>query len=160
MNIFATSADYVDCARVLDDRRVIKMTLETAQMLCTVMRQRGFERDFMYRPTHANHPCTAWIAREHRNFSWAVEHFFALAREYTFRFDKVHKSEADLGPMFNEVYVKSLPPLSFADCSGQSGGLDVFTAYRACLNDKWTKERAEGYPTRWTRRGWPEWLEL
>lgn len=41
MNIFATSSNPRDCAQSLDDKRLVKMTLETTQILSTVMHLSG-----------------------------------------------------------------------------------------------------------------------
>lgn len=73
---------------MLCDRHVVKMVLETAQMLSTVEALRG--RRGWYKPTHERHPCTLWAAGSDANHSWLVEHGHALALEYTERFGKYH----------------------------------------------------------------------
>lgn len=91
MNIFAVHQDPRRAARALCDRHVVRMTLETAQILCTVAWQAGLRPP--YRPTHARHPCVRWAAANTANWSWLVAHGLALAEEFTRRFGKRHASE-------------------------------------------------------------------
>lgn len=87
MNIFVVDYDPVIAARMLCDKHVVKMCLETAQMLSTI-------NSGPYKPTHKNHPCTLWAGSRVSNYLWLVEHGLALADEYTQRYGKVHKSQA------------------------------------------------------------------
>lgn len=89
MNLFASSHDPVLSAQALDDSRVIKMVLETAQMICTVMSMRG-EKQTPYKSTHPTHPVTLWCNRNDRNFYWLLHHHKALSEEYTYRTGKTH----------------------------------------------------------------------
>ena len=73
------------------DKHVVKMVLETAQMLCTAARAKGGWAP--YGATHTKHPCTLWAQRSQENWSWLVEHGKALCAEYTRRYNKHHKSE-------------------------------------------------------------------
>ena len=71
------------------DQHVVKMTLETAQLLCSV-----FESgEAPYKRTHFNHPCSLWVREARDNFLWLCDHGEALATEYTHRYDKQHASE-------------------------------------------------------------------
>lgn len=47
------------------------MTLETAQILCTVVHVLG-ERA-LYKPTHARHPCVLWAGARRANYDWLVD---------------------------------------------------------------------------------------
>lgn len=58
MNIFALDDDPALAARALHDRHIVKMALETAQILCTVAHGLGLPAP--YKPPHKNHPCTVW----------------------------------------------------------------------------------------------------
>lgn len=90
MNIFALSHDPHEAARWAIDRHVVKMVLETAQILCAVSWRYGVEAP--YRPTHQQHPCTLWAGETLDNWHWLLEHGLALAEEYTRRYGKEHKS--------------------------------------------------------------------
>ena len=91
MNIFVVDEDPEIAARQLCDKHVVKMILETAQMLCTVAASHGY--DTPYRATHAKHPCTLWAAKSADNWSWLLQHGLAMCAEYTRRYGRTHKSE-------------------------------------------------------------------
>ena len=91
MNIFVVDEDPEIAARQLCDKHVVKMILETAQMLCTVAASQG--HDTPYRATHAKHPCTLWAAKSADNWSWLLQHGLAMCSEYSRRYGRTHKSE-------------------------------------------------------------------
>ena len=91
MNIFVVDEDPVVAAQQLCDKHVVKMILETAQMLCTVARDRGYEAP--YGASHAKHPCTLWAGKSAANWHWLITHGLAMSEEYTRRYGRVHKSE-------------------------------------------------------------------
>ena len=93
MNIFALSDDPKEAAQMHCDKHVVKMVLESAQMLSTVHHQyKSNMRSFVYKPTHANHPCTMWAGENQANYHWLFEHFNHLADEYTHRYSRYHKT--------------------------------------------------------------------
>ena len=68
MNIFALSNDPHEAAQMQCDKHVVKMTLETAQILSTVHHLHGcIFADQMYKATHKSHPCTLWAAENSAN---------------------------------------------------------------------------------------------
>ena len=88
MNIFILSEDPVEAAQMQCDQHVIKMTLETGQLLCSV-----FEPGIApYKRTHFNHPCSIWTRESKTNFLWLCDHGDALGAEYTYRYNKTHAS--------------------------------------------------------------------
>ena len=58
LNIFVLDRDIPTCARYHADQHVVKMILESAQMLCTVINLSGGRSP--YKSTHPQHPCTLW----------------------------------------------------------------------------------------------------
>lgn len=89
MNIFVLDYDPVRAAKMQCDKHVVKMPLETAQILCS-----GFiSGQAPYKQTHYNHPCSIWARTSKENFLWLVKHGIALCDEYTFRYNKEHKSK-------------------------------------------------------------------
>ena len=68
MNIFYLDEDTEICAQYHCDKHVVKMILEYAQILCTVLHELGQEAP--YRPTHRNHPCTVWARESLDNWIW------------------------------------------------------------------------------------------
>ncbi len=90
MNIFVLDRDPVTAARMQCDKHLVKMVLETAQLLCSAFPQ-GVAP---YKRTHHNHPCAVWARTSLTNYAWLLVHGMALADEYTHRFGKIHKSRA------------------------------------------------------------------
>ena len=97
MNIFVTSPDPVECAQVLPDKHVVKMPLETCQML-SIVASASWGHGFGHLPkkktgtwyatakgAFRNHPCTIWAQD---NYTWLLEHGLALCAEYTHRYGK------------------------------------------------------------------------
>ena len=94
MNIFYLHYDPAVAAQSQCDKHVVKMVLETAQMLSAVIHRHGIEDPAAYRLTHKNHPCTVWAGDSRTNFEWLVMHGLALGAEYKKRYGKTHKSVA------------------------------------------------------------------
>lgn len=94
MNIFFVDNDPIIAAQSLVDKHVVKMILESAQLMSTVQRLNGNNNDKLYKLTHKNHPCTKWLNESIENYNWLYQHYIALCNEYTYRYNKVHKSES------------------------------------------------------------------
>ena len=116
MNIFAIGGcektgtiDWEQSARELDNYRVVKMILESCQMLCATLNLQGFETP--YRTTHKNHPSTIWVRESSANFLNLVRHTEAMLDEYKSRFGqhKVHKCERVLN-ICKDLFDASLFP--------------------------------------------------
>ena len=96
MNIFVLDRDPRVAASYHCDKHVIKMILETAQMLSTahhVLEPRGPIAPHVYRATHHNHPCNIWVRENQKNYFWAVQLLESLFDEYTNRYNKFHATE-------------------------------------------------------------------
>lgn len=91
MNIFVVDRDPVKAAQMLCDEHVIKMILETAQLLSTVSHLRGVPGP--YRINHAKHPATLWVNQTLGNWEWMVQHGLALAAEFRRRRQAFHNRE-------------------------------------------------------------------
>ena len=96
MNIFYVYPDPADAAICLPDKLVVKMPLESAQMLSTAHRVLNGDDwcDFngIYKTAHINHPCSIWARESLQNYTWLYYHFYALCQEYTNRYDRQHLS--------------------------------------------------------------------
>jgi len=88
MNIFVVQTDPVQAAKDLCDRHVVKMILESAQMLCSAF-PLGVGP---YKHAHKNHPCTIWSRTTVANYEWLLTHGQAMCIEYQERYNKVHKT--------------------------------------------------------------------
>ena len=92
MNIFYLDEDPEVAAVVQYNKHVVKMILESAQMLCTAHHELLYDPDVPYKPAHVNHPSTIWCRQNTRHYFWLYEHMLALGHEYTNRYGKIHKS--------------------------------------------------------------------
>jgi hypothetical protein len=96
MNIFILDADIKRCDEYHCDQHVVKMILESVQILCTALYKHGFSTP--YKPTHKKHPCVLWAEDSYDNFIWLKKLALALNEEYKYRFERSndHKSIAVL----------------------------------------------------------------
>ena len=100
MNIFVTDPSPIQSASNLPDKHIVKMPLETCQMLAIIYSDwyygvgKLYKADgYAYRTAHGafrHHPCTQWAAANQYNLAWLIVHGFALCTEYTERYGKVH----------------------------------------------------------------------
>lgn len=140
MNIFATSSDPFECAKQLDNKRLVKMVLETCQLLSTAMSLTGGSGP--YKVTHANHPCSIWVRSSNLNYDWTMAHFEALLKEYTRRYGKVHKCEQYFWILFHGVRSIPVGPLTpHPNCTTFKDVADVHEAYRLYMNEKWANDK-------------------
>lgn len=101
MNIFFLSPSPVFSAKLMCDKHVVKMIVESAQMLSTAHRVLNKELPsewdkVLYKATHVNHPCNVWIRQNTSNYAWLYKHFLALGEEYEKRYNKIHQSISKL----------------------------------------------------------------
>lgn len=119
MNIFYLNHNPQKAAEIQIDKHVVKMVLESAQLLCTAHRVldgvHGYKlsannrrlqqwtmtdptmEEVLYKATHFNHPSGVWARESVENYKWLYEHFKALSAEYTKRFGKSHLTWTKLG---------------------------------------------------------------
>jgi hypothetical protein len=92
MNIFVLDTDIKKCAEYTCDKHVVKMILESAQMLSTACRVSGI--DAGYKSTHKNRPCSIWVRNSLDNWKWLRSLVIELNREWKKRFKHTrnHKS--------------------------------------------------------------------
>ena len=92
MNIFVLDYDIKKCARYHCDKHVVKMILESVQMLSVAVRLNGVNQG--YAIIHENHPCSKWARESISNWKWLRKLASELNREYKFRFERKnnHKS--------------------------------------------------------------------
>lgn len=159
MNIFVTDPDADLSAKALCDRHLVKMVLETGQILSTVIIHHAPDTEGLYKPTHKNHPCVVWARTCRRSFFWLLGHGISLAEEYERRFGREHKTLALLKRamgMWNVVPLagQEMPP--FVYCGPEEhAGTDVHQAYRTYLSAKYQTWGAR--KARWTNATPPSW---
>ncbi|MBY8170339.1 pyrimidine dimer DNA glycosylase/endonuclease V [Vibrio fluvialis] len=153
MNIFILDDDIKLCAQYHCDQHVVKMILESVQLLCTALNKKGFETP--YKSTHVKHPCVLWVEESYDNFLWLTELVRELNTEYKFRYDKSvdHKSMAVLELIQQHTY-PSIGLTEFAQAMPDEYKIrgDAVSAYRCFyLAEKMVFAR-------WTKRELPAWL--
>jgi len=99
MNIFVLSLNPSEAAQLHCDKHVIKMIIESAQMLYSA--HWALESPLphnAYKKTHVNHPCSKWVRLSLENYLWLCTLAKELCKEYKFRYGetKVHKTEAHI----------------------------------------------------------------
>ena len=93
MNIFYLDEDPKLAAIYQYNKHVVKMILESAQMLCTAHHCiMGDDADVPYKIAHKNHPSTIWARQSGENYAWLYHHMMALGEEYSVRYGKKHLS--------------------------------------------------------------------
>lgn len=93
MNIFVLDYDISLAAKYHCDKHIVKMVLETAQLLSGVKILHGETAAYKMSKGHLGHPCTKWAAESLDNFNWLHELGLELCDEYTRRYNKTHLSQ-------------------------------------------------------------------
>lgn len=98
MNIFFLSFNPRIAAEHHCDKHVVKMILETAQLLYCAQHVVASNQlpEGAYKKTHPNHPCGIWVRESIDNYEWLCELGLALCVEYTFRYGKIHSTQLHL----------------------------------------------------------------
>jgi hypothetical protein len=159
MNIFYLDRDPIAAAQQHCDKHVVKMVLETAQLLSTahwLQGEAGYaERHGLYKPTHAKHPSAIWVRDCAGNYDWTFALLCALCDEYRHRYGRQHATERLLMPL-SEVPAKLdyrgrfVPP---PQCMPEEFKRpDAVSAYRAYY------QGAKAAFARWTKRTTPDWF--
>jgi hypothetical protein len=135
MNIFYLDKDPKLAAQYHCDKHVVKMILESAQLLCTAHRVldgvegvklssnnrrikiwtlNDWREDELYKTAHYNHPCAVWVRKSVHNYKWLTELGDALLREYAQRYAKGHGCIDVLNTCKNFI-PDSMPKAEFTD---------------------------------------------
>ena len=176
MNIFVTNPDPHVSARVLPDKHVVKMPLETCQMLSIIFSKWYYDWGEVlkkdgtpYNTTKGafrNHPCTVWAADSMYNTAWLIQHGCGLVHEYWYRYGKVHACATPLfeaKKMFHrmtdevitcwcmvESFTRAMP-----DDLKYNKDIDTFIAYKKYIASKpWVKDNYLRKPERK-----PNWIQ-
>lgn len=182
MNIFVLDKNPAEAARLQCDKHVVKMIVESAQMLSTAHRMLDGDLEIttnkngrksrywrlrddrelhMYKAVHYHHPCTVWTMESKANYIWHYEHFLALCNEYRYRYGKVHMTDAKLRYKLNrtpdnindgEMTCFKLAMQSNPECMHPE---DPVRSYREFYQ---TKQKR--FKMAWTRRSIPEWFQV
>lgn len=154
MNIFYLDSNVNLCARFHCDKHVVKMILESAQILCSVLWQNQVSAP--YKATHQKHPCVVWANQSLANWLWLKDLAAALNDEYKYRFNhtKNHKS-------FDVILQLQAPPIPNIGITKRPQALpdefkdeDPIQAYRQYY------QVSKKHLAKWTKREKPDWFVL
>jgi hypothetical protein len=93
MNIFVLDNDTKKCAVYHNDKHVVKMILEYAQLLCGAHHMTESKYEIPYKLSHKNHPSAIWTRECIENYIWLCDLGLELCEEYTYRYGKRHKTQ-------------------------------------------------------------------
>lgn len=168
MNIFVIDKNPSISSTCLDDVRLRKMIVESAQILCTAVSlfpdfMYDYKNSCLYKPTHQNHPSVKWAVENSENWNWLFRYWWFLHDEYVFRFKKHHltftKLWAELSKIRTELFFTVSDPSNFVYVGTNQCG-DVFEQYKNLLNEKWKADIKKNRSPKWTIREKPEWAMI
>ncbi len=165
MNIFVVDESPLKSAKALPDKHIVKMPLECCQMLSIIASEKwGHDYGTLpkadgtpYKTEHGafrHHPCTVWASETPENSRWLIEHAFALCKEYTSRYGKVHTclyAIVEAARIFPEAdssnhtpFVRAMPEEFKLDST-----IDTFDAYKMYVASKeWVADNYLRLPER------------
>ena len=155
MNIFVLHDDPILAANDQVDKHVVKMALETAQILSTCHRVlESPNKEEVYKTTHVNHPCCVWARESKENYNWLYEHFIGLLEEYTYRYEKIHGCTKLVDILRNNPVEVSKGRTRFALAMPDDYKVeDCVQSYRNYYNN----DKRDIFS--WKKRGVPKWIE-
>ena len=101
MNIFYLSENIEKCVKYHVDKHIVKMPIETTQLLSASSRLLGVNQG--YKLSHAHHPDVKWAMESKENWEWLRNFGLALCKEYTYRYGRIHASQSIIDSMINPV---------------------------------------------------------
>lgn len=158
MNIFVLDKDPKLCSQYHCDKHVVKMILETAQLLCSVHHMTPqVTPQVPYKLSHKNHPCSIWVRECVENYVWLCDLGMELSKEYSHRYGKTHKSQQVI-----EWCMINLPTLR------ENGNITPFALampeeYKVSCPVESYRNYYKGAKTsfaNWKNREVPEWFNL
>ena len=187
MNLFLVNKNIQECVHGLCDKHVIKMILETAQMVYSAWHVRSPLPPCgdlnPYRKTHVNHPMSIWVRHSVYHYQWACMYGILLCYEYTHRYGRIHKTQAHLERLYSWGY----PPKSLDDVpvkkqskqwiNATSGIPNVFEYFPLCMDDayyvqvdgmydaelsyqKYYQTKQDKFKMVWTNADVPKWFTI
>lgn len=184
MNIFVLSKNPVEAAQLQCNRHIVKMIVESAQMLSTAHRmldgvlttgpsnsgkrisKKWIHPDqkleqILYKAVHIHHPCTVWTMQSNNNYTWHWIHFTALCDEYTYRYGKIHSTDTLLRDVLKQL-PRNIPvgyltkqPLAMKSNPECMNLNNVVESYRAFYQTKQAR-----FKMIWTKRPIPDWFQV
>ena len=169
MNIFYLHKNPKKCAKYHCDKHVVKMIIESAQLLYTcfhlchpnteIINQAPLTKsgNHGYKLCFRNHPCSIWLRKSKDNYIWLCEMSKYLCKEYTYRYKKIHSVEKHIDWLrsqsdFLKIPSKGLRKMKLAMPDKYKCESSVISYRNYYIGDK--KPFAK-----WTRRPQPKWFK-
>ena len=163
MNRFLIADTPQEIAQALCDKHVVKMPLEEAQMLSTVIRQANPEyadEHELYRVAHAKHPCTIWAGKTRANYMFACHLWQHMCIEYTHRYNKHHASERFAHAFIQGArYIPSGNITPHPECFGEHAHLKTDNEWPVDSYRKFYMTKQHRFKMVWKNRPVPKWFE-
>jgi hypothetical protein len=168
------------------DKHVVKMIVESAQMLSTAHRMLDgiktkkpsksgkrmvtyydlyegaddLEAELLYyKDVHHNHPCTQWTMESDSNYKWHYRHFIALCEEYTYRYGKIHLTAKRLGgALYSTPRNIPIGPLTPFRLAMGSNPECFFYNEPVRSYRAYYKTKKDRFKMTWTNRKVPQWF--
>ena len=143
MNIFYLHKNPYKAAQYQYNKHVVKMILESAQMLCTAHHCYGDaeqKANVPYKQAHLNHPSTVWARQSRETYMWLYYHMIGLGNEYEKRYNKQHLTITKCGeflatpPKHIQGNEWSQPPQAMPDEYKHEDSIIAYWQYY--INDK------------------------
>lgn len=161
MNIFVLDKCSRTNVRMYCDQHIVKMIIETAQLLCSVHHVLHVNSDIPYKLSHKNHPCALWARQSLDNYNWLVRLGQEMCAEYHVRYNKTHKSASVIDWAYHNVPMLDSTGLTpFPQCMpSEYQCSDPIEAYRAYYCYKYMYSlRSRRTRMRYTHRPIPDFL--
>jgi hypothetical protein len=184
MNIFYLDNSPKICAEMHCDKHVVKMIIESAQLMSTAHRLldgvqeverrcvRGsiptrwhhikvwrhpderFNEGLM-RASHVNHPSNIWVRASKENYTWLLEMWRHLLAEYTYRYGKRHACEKYI--IFLHSMPKNIPNVPFTEPTPAMPDECKIQGQSLASYHKYYIEKKVSF-AKWTKREIPNWF--
>lgn len=154
MNIFYLDSNLKLNAQYMVDKHIVKMPLESAQLLTSALYFTGQGNESPYKLTHKNHPCSVWCRQSLSNWLFLKELALEICYEYTYRYGKIHKCQDVIEslpiPNLKDKGLTKLPNCMDKECIICN---DTIVNYRNYYCSK------KSHLAKWTKREKPFWYK-
>ena len=139
--------------RVLDGKEYIDLTANNRKIKRWLLPDS--RENILMKASHINHPSGVWARQSDSNYTWLCQMWYALCKEYTYRYGKIHSVETRLvdtifrlpNNISEGVFTEPTPAMP-DECKIVN---DSLASYHKYYNEKKTRF------AHWTKRATPNW---
>lgn len=154
MNIFYLDSNLTLNAQYMVDKHIVKMPLESAQLLTSALYFTGQGNESPYKLTHKNHPCSVWCRQSLSNWLFLKKLALEICYEYNYRYGKIHKCQG---------VIESLPIPNLKDKGLTKLPNCMDKEYIICndtiINYRNYYVNGKSHLAKWTKRDKPFWYK-